>query len=269
MNQILDRQDGKERLKLQNDNFIKIQPEIKNILDEEIKKKGKIVGVVWTGRHFVIEQSTSDVDAEHTNKKKTRFSIKSIANSGTGTLKNLGLGKLEKIFNFDFSEHNNKMWEELQNFVSKNTGKNTNKKIELKKIAKKNKKFLEWAKTNGRKYQHLLNNICFERFNSLSTEQKREFLNLITDCHDENLYVIIVNDLGVVIYKPMEKQTNISDVIIAKEDNLGADVGYTIYINDIPTYRVQTNNTNGIGISPFCQRVFLIYIIIILYLCAA
>lgn len=258
LNQVLNRKDGKDKLKLQNDNFIKIQPEIKNILDEEIKKKGNIIDVVWTGRHFVIEQTTSDVDAEHINKKKTRFSIKSIAKSGTGTLKNIGLGKLEKMLYFDFSRHNSQMWEELHDFILKSTGNNSTKQNELKRIAKKNKKFLEWAKNNGKKYQYLLNNTCFEKFNSLSSEQKREFLNFITDCHDEDLYVIIVNDLGVVIYKPIEKQTKSDDIIVAKKDKINTEVGYTIYINKIPTYRVQTNNTNGIGISAFCQRIFLI-----------
>ena len=256
-NQVLVKLDGRERLKLQNDNFIKIQPEIKKILDWEISKKGKIIGVIWTGRHFVIEQSTSDVDAEHVTKKKTRFSIKSIAKSGTGTLKNLGLRKLEKWFGFDFTKRQNEMWKKLQNHMYKTTGKNTYKRGELKKLAKKNKKLLKWAQDNGRKYQISLNKICFEAFNNLSVKNRKDFLNFITDCFDEDLYVIIVNNSGVVIYKPTEKQTAMKDKIIAKRDN-SSDVGYAIYINKTPTYRVQTNNTNGIGISAFCQRIFLI-----------
>ena len=35
-------ENGEKRLKLQNDNFIKIQPEIKKILDDEIIKSPKI-----------------------------------------------------------------------------------------------------------------------------------------------------------------------------------------------------------------------------------
>jgi len=257
LDQILKIVNGADRLKLQNDNFLKIQPEIKKILDKEINKKGKIIRVIWTGRHFVIEQSTSDVDAEHTSKKKTRFSIKSIANSGTGTLRNLGQRKLENFFKFSFRRYQNKMWGELHDYIIKATGIDTNKKNYLKKLAKKNKKYLEWAKNNGKKYQFLLNNICFKAFNDLAPQNKREFLNFITDCHDEDLYVVIVNDSGVVIYKPVEKQTELKDKIIAKKTS-NTDVGYIIYINEVPTYRVQTNNTNGIGISAFCQRIFLI-----------
>lgn len=255
-NQVLSMENGEKRLKLQNDNFIKIQPEIKKILDNEISQKGKIINVIWIGRHFVIEQSTSDVDAEHLSKRKTRFSIKSIGKSGTGTLKNLGLSKLEKWFNFSFKDQNDKMWWDLENYIKKNK-KNISKRGELKKIAQKNKKILEWAKKSGKIFQVRLNNICLERFNNLSPKQKRDFLNFITDCYDEDLYVIIVNNSGVVIYKPVDKQTKSRDRIIAKKEN-GSDVGYTIYINKIPTYRIQTNNTNGIGISAFCQRIFLV-----------
>jgi len=257
LNKVLAMESGEKRLKLQNDNFIKIQPEIKKILDDEISRKGKIINVIWIGRHFVIEQSTSDVDAEHSSKKKTRFSIKSIAKSGTGTLKNLGLGKLEKWFSFSFKDQTDKMWWELQNYIRKTTGKDTAKRGELKKLAQKNKKVLEWAKRNGKIFQARLNSICLEKFNSLPPKQKREFLNFITDCHDEDLYVVIVNDSGVAIYKPVDKTAKLRDRIIAKKEN-GSDAGYTIYINRIPTYRVQTNNTNGIGISAFCQRIFLI-----------
>jgi len=256
-NQVLSMENGEKRLKLQNDNFIKIQPEIKKILDNEIGQKGKIINVIWTGRHFVVEQSTSDVDAEHSSKKKTRFSIKSIEKSGTGTLKNLGLSKLEKWFSFSFKDQNDKMWWDLKNYINKTIKKNTSKRGELKKIAQKNKKILEWAKKSGKIFQIRLNDICLERFNNLSSKQKRDFLNFITDCYDENLYVIIVNNSGVGIYKPVDKQTKLRDRITAKKEN-GSDVGYTIYINKIPTYRIQTNNTNGIGISAFCQRIFLI-----------
>ena len=96
-NQVLAKLDGRERLKLQNDNFIKNSTgNQKNIRLGNIQK-GKIICVIWTGRHFVIEQSTSDVDAEHITKKKTRFSIKSIAKSGTGTLKKSWTKKIREV----------------------------------------------------------------------------------------------------------------------------------------------------------------------------
>ena len=80
-------------------------------------------------------------------------------------------------------------------------------------------------------------------------------MNFITDCKDKDLYVVIVNSLGVSIYKPVDRQSALTDDISAKKKS---DTGYSIFINGLPTYRVQTNNTNGIGISAFCQRIFII-----------
>lgn len=249
-NKILVLPDGKERLKLQNDNFIKIQPKIKEILDYEIGQKGKVIRVIWVGRNLLIE-TTSDVDAEHINKQKTRFSIKSIANTGTGTLKNLGARQILKFLGVDFSQQYKEMWQKLR--VHLHERKIPQEK--LKKKVRRNQKPLKWATENGRKYQIELNELCFNAFNALSLKKKIDFLNFITDCNDNDLYVIIVNSVDVIIYKPVEKKLKIIKSIEAKKDKL-TDVGYAIYVDGKPTYRVQTNNTNGIGISAYCQRIF-------------
>ncbi|MDD5289815.1 MAG: hypothetical protein PHT40_01270 [Patescibacteria group bacterium] len=249
-NKILVLPDGKARLKLQNDNFIKIQPKIKEILDFEIGQKGKVISVVWVGRNLLIE-TTSDVDAEHINKQKTRFSIKSIASTGTGTLKNLGARQIKKFLGIDFSRQYNEMWRKLRDHL-KDFDLSQSR---LKKKVQKNKKLLKWATENGKKYQTKLNELCLNSFNKLSLKEKINFLNYITDCNDEDLYVIIVNSVDVIIYKPVDKKLKIIKNIKAKKNNM-AGAGYTIYIDDKPTYRVQTNNTNGIGISAYCQRIF-------------
>ncbi len=249
-NKILVLPDGKKRLKLQNDNFIKIQLKIKEILDYEIGQKGKVIRVIWVGRNLLIE-TTSDVDAEHINKQKTRFSIKSIANTGTGTLKNLGARQIKSFLGVDFSKQYEEMWQKLRNYL--NDHETPQEKI--KKKVQRNKKLLKWATENGRKYQIELNELCFNAFNSLPTGKKIGFLNFITDCNDDDLYVIIVNSVDVIIYKPVEKKLKVIKSVEAKKDKL-TDVGYAIYVDGKPTYRVQTNYTNGIGISAYCQRIF-------------
>lgn len=249
-NKILSLPSGTARLKLQNDNFIKIQPKIKEILDYEIGQKGKVISVIWVGRNLLIE-TTSDVDAKHINKQKTRFSIKSIANTGTGTLKNLGARQIKKFLGVDFSQQYEEMWQRLRNYLHEPEMPQE----KLKKKAQRNQKLLRWATGNGRKYQIELNDLCFNAFNLLSVEKKIDFLNFITDCNDKDLYVIIVNSVDVIIYKPVEKKLKIIKSIEAKKDKI-TDVGYAIYIDGKPTYRVQTNNTNGIGISAYCQRIF-------------
>lgn len=247
-NKILKIPNGNERLKLQNSNFLKLTKELKKILDFEISKKGKIIEVIWTGRNLTIK-TTSDVDAEHITRKLTRFSIKSISQSGTGTIKNLGMGSLKKYLDISFEDEYNEMWKKLRKYTQETKTTQT----ELKKKILKNKEWLKWARNDGQKYQIELNKSCLKAFNNLIKEDKIEFLNFILDAKDENLYVIIVNSRGPIIYKPIEKDVKFAHKIEAKKDS---GVGYVIYINNIPTYRIQTNATNGIGISAFCQRVF-------------
>jgi hypothetical protein len=249
-NKILDVPDGVNRLKLQNENFLKLAAKLKKILLFETSKKGKIIEVVWLGRKLMIK-TTSDVDAEHITHSFTRFSIKSISKSGLGTIKNIGMNSLKKYLNVEFAPNYNQMWKKLINFSNRPELSNN----KLKKAVLKNKKLYKFASDNGKKYQNKLNGLCLEAFNNLSKENKLNFLNFILDAKDKDLYVVIANSKGAVIYKANEKEVKSVSKIIAKK---GSDVGYTIHIDDVPTYRIQTNATNGIGISPFCQRVFFV-----------
>ena len=156
---------------------------------------------------------------------------------------------LKEYLDISFENRYNEMWKKLRKYTQETKIAQT----ELKKKILKNKDWLKLAKKNGQKYQTELNKLCLKAFNNLSKESKIKFLNFILDAKDENLYVIIVNSKGPIIYKPIEKDVKFAHKIEAKKDS---GVGYTIYINNIPTYRIQTNATNGIGISAFCQRVF-------------
>ena len=156
---------------------------------------------------------------------------------------------LKEYLNITFNEEYCKMWQELRKY----TKEYSISQVKLKKKIIKNKKLLNWAIQNGQKYQEKLNELCLKAFNNLVKKKKVKFLNFILDAYDKDLYVIIVNSKGVIIYKPLEKEVKINQKIEAKKSS---KLGYTIYINKIPTYRIQTNATNGIGISAFCQRVF-------------
>lgn len=247
-NQILRLPNGDKRLKLQNNNLLKLAPKLKVVLALEISKKDKIIEVIWVGRKLAIK-TTSDVDAEHKTHRFTRFSIKSIGQSGTGTIKNLGMASLKKYLRIDFKDKYDEMWQNLRIY----TKELKISQKELKKKILKNKKLLNWATKSGQKYQVEFNKLCLKAFNNLSKKDKTDFLNFILDAWDKNLYVIIVNSKGVIIYKPAEREVKLISDIKARKNS---GVGYTIFINNIPTYRIQTNATNGIGISAFCQRVF-------------
>lgn len=243
---------GNNRLKLQENNFIKLKPTIDKIVKLEIANKGKIVGVAWTGRSLS-DNSTSDINVKHENDKVTKLSVKSIEKSGTGTLKNIGAGKVNKLLSVDFEKEYNEMWLNLRNYLK--DFKSSQR--EIKKRVQESSELLRWATENGKKYQLMLNKKYFKAFNNLSLEKKLNFINFITDYNDKDLYVFIVNSSGGFAYKPIDKKIEFVKEIEA-DDNKKTDVGYTIFINKKPAYRIQTNNTNGIGISAFCQRVFLI-----------
>jgi hypothetical protein len=245
---ILKLPNGEERLRLQSNNLLKLKPGLDNILNFEITRKGAIIGVEWVGRYLII-RTTADINVKHFTCKLTKFSVKSIFKSGLGTIKNLGMRSIKAYLGIDFKSQYDEMWLKLRNYL----GKFSASKRELKKVVLENEDLLKWAIKNGQKYQKQLNTLCFDAFNKLSNDEKVKLLNFILDADDPELYVIIANARGVVIYKPYERKAGIQQKIEAKEKT---DVGYVIYINDVPTYRVQTNATNGIGISPFCQRIF-------------
>ena len=162
-NKVLKLPDGLERMRLQNSNFLKLEPKLKKILKFETKRKGRIIEVLWIGRRLAIK-TTSDVDAEHITKKLTRFSIKSIKGGGTGTVKNLGMRSLKKYLKIDFSQENKMMWEKLREHIQEFEIS----KAELKKKVNRRKRLLKWAKENGRDYQIKLNELCYKSFNNLS-----------------------------------------------------------------------------------------------------
>ena len=247
-NQILKLPNGTERLRLQSYNLLKIRKGLGKILKYEISKKGKVVEINWVGRKLAIK-TTSDIDTKHQNNKYTRFSIKSISETGTGTIKNLGMRSLNACLGITFDQEYREMWQKLRNYSQEHKISQS----DLKRKVLRNKKLLAWATQNGQKYQRELNKMCLKGFNNLSRKRRTEFLNFILDTNDKDLYVIIVNSRGVIMYKPVEKGIELGQKIEAKGTS---DVGYTIFIDNVPTYRIQTNATNGIGISAFCQRAF-------------
>ncbi len=250
-NKTLELPGGAKKLKLQNSNLLKVVDKLQEIIDAEIAKKGKIIAVTWVGRGLVVE-STSDINAEHSSKRYTKFSIKSIEKSGVGTIKNLGMRKILKFLHVDFRPQYKIMWQKLRDFADEQEISRS----ELKDMVLASDHWLRWATQNGSKYQKQLNSACLKAFNRLSKEEKVNLLNFVLDAHDQDLYVIIANANGVVVYQPQDEKLDLIHDITAQRH--GSNVGYIIYINNVPTYRVQTNNTNGRGISAFCQRFFFV-----------
>lgn len=162
-NMILRLPDGKNRLELQNNNLIRIIPEIDKIIGFEVGHKGRIIEVRWVGRKLSIK-TTSDIDAKHLSSSLTRFSVKSVEGLGSGTIKNLGLATLEDYLKIDFQNQSQEMWLKLRKF----TLEHLISRVSLKRKVRRNKKWLQWATENGKKYQKEFNSLCYKAFNELS-----------------------------------------------------------------------------------------------------
>ncbi len=258
MKKLLSLTNAKERIELQNNNFIKTKPKVKEIIDFEITKKWKVIQVIWTGRNLEIK-TTSDVDAKHITEKLTRFSVKSVSWSGTWTLKNVWMKKFIDFYWVDYSKEYEEMWNKLKKYLeSKWYDINILSKEEIKNICNKNYALCSRAENNCRPYQKQLNIYCCDGFNEKNLQEKKEILKYISDSKDEDLYVIIANEKNIepIIYKPVQKFWCIDAKKI--EAKISSDTAFIIYVDNEPMYRVESNCTNWLWISAFCQRVFLI-----------
>ena len=258
MDKLLSLSNAQERIALQNNNFRKIKSKVKEIIESEIISKWKIIQVIWTWRHLEI-QTTSDVDVKHILGKLTRFSVKSISWDGFWTLKNVWMWRFKEFYGFDPIPDYNQMWEDLREYLTARWERCWNlSNEEIKNMCNNNPLYKSWANGNSRKYQSKFNMLSCEWFNGLSNENKKKLINYMSDSNDPDLYVIIVNEAQFepLIYKPINQYRYESDNVI--EWRINSDKEFVIYVDNIPLYRVSTNCTNWLWISPFCQRVFIV-----------
>jgi len=258
MRKLLSLTNAKERIELQNNNFIKTKPKVKEIIDFEITQKGRIIQVIRTGRSLEIK-TTSDVDAKHITERLTRFSVKSISWSGTWTLKNLWMRNFIEFYWVDYTEQYQEMWSNLKTYlIQKGFDIFSSSQTDIKKICNQDFSLSCWAENNCRPYQKSLNICCSNGFNEKTLQEKKAMLQYISDSADEDLYVIIANEKNIepIIYKPIQKFWCIDADTI--ESKISSDTAFIIYVDNTPMYRVETNCTNWLWISTFCQRIFLI-----------
>ena len=257
MDKLLTLSNASERIALQNNNFKKIKPKVKEIIDFEITTKWEVIKVIWTGRHLEIK-TTSDVDVKHVTEKLTRFSVKSIWWDGFWTLKNVWMRWFKRLYGFNPIADYEDMWIKLKQYLISQWINTYNKsKEDIKNICNSNPNLLEWANNNSRPYQKKFNKLACEWFNQLSNNEKKNYIAYISDSNDPDLYVIIINESlnEPIIYRPTNKYQIDNNII---EWKITSDSEFQIYVDNMPLYRVQTNCTNWLWISAFCQRIFII-----------
>jgi len=254
---------GERRLGEQFERIDMIVPEIIKFLDGELNKNKKIKDVKWIGRKHKKEASLSDVDIIFADNTIIGVSLKSVG-SGTGTQKNLGYDAVKKYLNIDIENDINRMWSQIRNELKKEGSKMLKKIAELPKTAiKNNKRRFSIIGRIGKKYgfpvQVKAIKQSVENFNKLTIEGKKEFLKCIFGIENvRRLLNVIVTYNHTNIYWNEKFDSLISSQNI--EARVLQKKSYGIYIDGDLILRVQASFTNGIGISAFCQRAFLVLV---------
>lgn len=248
------------KIKEQEERIKLIIPFSIKFLNDEIKKRGKIVDVEWTGRIFHKTNSLADVVILFENKEKLEISLKSVG-VGTGTQKNIGYAPIKKYLGVNLDKDLQKMWLTLRSEL-KNLGGNYKKISMLPKSVIKNSKYrLKKIGFLGRKLglpiQKKATRKSVINFNKLPQEQKINFLKLLLGYDEKKeLLTIIISGEKLIAYSN-DKYFPLFNNKVKLWSKMIKDKSYCILIDGKDILRIQSCFTNGIGISAFCQRAFL------------
>lgn len=231
-------------------------------LTDFLTKEGinNIKDVEWIGRYHQTEHTLSDIDITLNDNSKIGISLKTVR-TGMGTQKNLGYKTLKKYLSINIDKELADMWNNVREGLKK-TGDSKLKSISyLPKIEiRKRKRIYPIIEKIGKKYGHPVQiesvKQSINKFNALTDNEKSNFMKLIFGFEDKKrLLNVIAQKDKVIIYWNNEYDS----IILGKgleAKNIG-DVSYGIYTNNSLIIRLQASFTNGIGISPYCQRAFL------------
>ena len=253
---VMEFKDGDERVEEQEDKAKQTSTKLIKFLGSE--DISTINDVEWIGRLHQTEETLSDVNISLDDGEVVGISFKS-TRGGTGTQKNLGKDTVKKYLSIDIDDAIDEMWSTIRQELTKKG---------LKDIATGGKGTIKNAKydhpiisTIGKKYglpvQQMAVQQSVENFNSLTPAKKREFLRLIYGFKDmaRLLNVYALKDKIDIYWNEKYAEIANSDDLEAEKISKKA---YCLKHNGERVLRVQSSFTNGIGISPFCQRAFLI-----------
>ena len=256
--------DSEIRIKEQKGRVILALPfiveELKNVNFAKDRKPEK---VIWVGRGWQKKGSLSDVDLIFSKENSIGISLKS-TRGGKGTQKNIGAGKLKLYLGLDVSKEVEEMWRNIRTELRKNEG-NLSKLAKLGNSKIKDNKYRfpviqEIGEKFGKKVQVLATKKSIKLFNNLNIDKKSDFLEFIFGSKEKRPLLNVLVEKNKVITKWNDgfNYLLLNKDIKAVKDKRGNGKGYCIHIGGKPVLRIQVNFTNGIGLSAFCERAFLV-----------
>lgn len=232
---------------------------VEKLNSDVIPTHGKIKAIDWIGRRWQEEETLSDLDLTFDSGFLMGVSLKS-TRQGLGTQKNLGYEKLKQLLGLDIGKELREMWENIRRDISKAGG-------ELAKISAKSQGEIKNAKYRfpviqkiGKRYgtpvQELAVDKSVKLFNALPKNKRLAFLEEIFGIKSTKplLNVLVEKDTPQ-LYWNETMRVLIEGELVAEKIK---DKSYRILADKKPLVRLQASFTNGIGLSAFCERAFLL-----------
>lgn len=232
---------------------------IKKLDTEIVPIYGKPSEIKWIGRKWQKEETTSDIDIVFKSGDSIGISLKSTRH-GKGTQKNIGYAKLRQLLGIDINRELNEMWNMIRKDISERGGN-------LLKIAQKSHSEIKEAKYKypaiqeiGNKRGLLIQKLAVDQsvilFNKLSKKHKLIFLEGIfeTGTIKQLLNALVEDEIPKLYWNEIAQDFLRGNLLAEKL----TDKSYHIVANGRPILRLQASFTNGIGLSAFCERAFLI-----------
>lgn len=252
--------DGDRRIKEQYKRAEILTSSLVRKLDTEVVPTyGKPSEIKWIGRKWQEEATLSDIDLGFKSGNIIGISLKSTRKGG-GTQKNIGYGKLKKLLGVNIDRELKEMWDRIREDLRE-------KGDELSKIAEKSQTEIKEAKYKfppiqemGKKYGFPVQKLAVDQsialFNALSRKRKLIFLEEIFGIGSARqlLNALVEGETPRLNWNKTAQALIKGDLLAKKLE----DKSYKIIANGKPLVRLQASFTNGIGLSAFCERAFLL-----------
>ncbi len=252
--------DGKLRIKDQEEKAKRLLPHIGNLLKRKSKTQGQIKEILWIGRAFRANKTLADVKVIFGNNDSIGISLKSVG-VGTGTQKNIGYKSVKECLQVDLDKELKNLWLKIRTTL-KTMGGEYSKISELSQKAIKDSKYQypkiqEFARKLAEPIQRKATRESVWHFNRLPLKDKINFLKILLGYDKKlELLTIIVSQKDILSYSN-DKYDSLVTGKVKVEAKAIKSKSYGIFINGNLVLRVQSSFTNGVGLSPFCQRAFL------------
>ncbi|PIR24495.1 hypothetical protein COV42_00185 [Candidatus Campbellbacteria bacterium CG11_big_fil_rev_8_21_14_0_20_44_21] len=252
--------DGEKRIEEQHRRSKILTPTLVEKLNSEIIPiHGKLKAIDWIGRRWQEEETLSDLDLTFDSGFLMGISLKS-TRQGLGTQKNLGYEKLKDFLGLDIDKELDGMWENIRRELSRAGG-------ELVIISSKSRSEIKNAKYRfpviqkiGRRYGIPVQEVAVDKsiklFNALPKEKRLAFLEEIFGIKSTKpvLNILVEKDNPRLSWNETMRGLIEGELVAEKIK----DKSYRILADKNPIIRLQASFTNGIGLSAFCERAFLL-----------